>query len=260
MYDYTTPSKQIIYGQLSLTAKRPVTEDDIQIVSVKSVKDDRGDTVIRLKATTHGLFTGERDYYYNRHPIENLVAGLELSIPYGNYVNSLEVLSATNAKYGFGLTFSEIEEVTYGTKKTSVFDLVIKPDCLVWQGTLRVHMDPAPNALVRVLETNVSRVDIVTGFRRGKITGALVYAPYEFQGVADKLNLLANGEAMEYQVLDILQSSTNDPWVYVKDVACDFNLANCKVEKVKDQAYNKVRIHLSALCTNVYGYIELKYI
>lgn len=259
MYLYSTPSKEIIFGQLSKTAKRQVTEDHITIVSVKPNSDSRGDTVIRLRAVDFSIFEGERDYFYNRHPIENVVSGLDLSVPYAEYVNSYEVLSALNAKYGFNFTFDEIIRNDYPTKKATYYELTFAPTCLIWYGTLKIYKDHAPNSLANVIVPNVQKLDLVTGFKRGKITGSLVYAPYEFDSQRTKLALLRNGEAQELQVLEILQATTTDPWVFLPATPADYNLAGCKLETLVSGVYSIVRVHLSTSCLNVGGYLELKY-
>ncbi len=260
MYKYNMPSKTIIYNHISASMKRSVTEDDITIVSVSESTNPKGDTQIRLKAVDGGLFSGDRLYYYNRVDINQIVNALSLSVPYETYANSYEVLSALNAKYGFALVFSEIVKEDYDSRKRTYYELTVDSSSYVWKGVLKVFKDPAPNSLEKLLVQDSVAIPLVTGYRRGKLTGELLYKPYEFNGIRDRLEKLVPGGAQEYLLLDILQTVIADPWEYKPGVASEWNIDGCTVEHLRQGVYRVVRIHLTNMCLFIDGFIELKYV
>lgn len=260
MYKYNLPSKTIIYQHISASMKRPVTADDITIVSVSPSTNPKGNTEIRLKAVDGGIFSGDRLYYYTRVDINQIVNALSLSVPYGEYVNSYEVLSALNAKYGFALVFNEIVKEDYDNRKRTYYELALDPSSYVWTGVLKVFKDPAPNSLERLLVQDSVTAPLVTGYRRGKLTGELLYKPYEFNGIRDRLEKLVPGGAQEHLILDILKTVIADPWEFKPGVPSEWNIAGCTVEHIRQGVYRIVRIHLTSSCLFIDGFIELKYV
>lgn len=260
MYKYNQTSKSIIYSHISASMKRPVTEEDIVIMSVSPSTNPKGDTEIRLQAVDGGIFSGTRLYYYNRVDINLIVNALSLSVPYDNYANSYEVLSALNAKYGFALIFSEIVKEDYDNRKRTYYELTIDASSYVWRGVLKVFKDPAPNSLEKLLVQDSVTAPLVTGYRRGKLTGELLYKPYEFNSIRDRLEKLVPGGAQEYVLLDILKTVIADPWEYKPGVPSDWNIDGCTVELIRQGVYRVVRIHLTNSCLFVDGFLELKYV
>lgn len=260
MYNYNLPSKSIIYSHISVAMKRQVNDESIEIVSVNKSTVGKGNTEILLRALDTGIFTGERLYYYNRVDINNITDGLTLSVPYDNYVNSYEVLSALNAKYGFALTFDEVVKEEYDKRRHTYYELQIAPNSYVWTGTLKVHKDAAPNSLAKLLSPDSLTAPLVTGYKRGKLTGELLYKPYEFNSIRADLEKLVEGKGQEFAILAILKQVIADPWEYQKGVATPWNLLECRVEKSRRGVYSVVKIYLSNYCTLIDGFIELKYL